>query len=456
MAIGGTTGRRRDRLRMRDRLGAHGPLRSRPELRLDHAARQGRSVNNFDLLRLVGATLVIVAHSLELTHSTGTPVMFLHEPWGEAGVVVFFSVSGFLVARSWAYDPKPLSFAMKRALRLMPALVVSLLLTALVLGPLTTTLSLRAYLEDPGTKAYVIDNSSFQTNVFLPGVFAHTSLKGVVNASLWTLPLELKAYCLVLALGLLGLFGRRRLLMPLLVIFFALLTVGAVRSAIPLGNRVVATMADVQAPPSVVAEARAGVFDEHAQLFAAFAIGASLFALARWVPLRWGVAGALVVAWAAAAATGDARAVPIATAVLLPYVVLLLAYRTSHLVRLPRRLGDYSYGLYIFAFPVQQAVVQWLAPSSGWVTFALATPIVLALAVASWHLVEAPALTLKQRIRQPLERAGAATAAHPLERTALQPDEPAPAPAGEAAAAGAQPPPGADVEGGETVSPRLP
>ena len=373
--------------------------------------------------------------------------MIGHEAVGEIGVLVFFSISGFLVARSWAYDPQPLSFAAKRALRLMPALIVSLLLTAFVLGPLTTTLPLSTYLEEPGTKAYVLNNATFQLTVALPGVFAHTPFPNVVNASLWTLPLEVKAYCLVLALGLLGLFGRRRLLMPVVAIFLALLAVGAVRSAIPLGDHLVAMMDEIQAAPMTVAQTRAGYFQEPARLLAVFAIGASLFTLARWVPLRWGVAGALVAVWGVAVAVGGAGTVPMATALLLPYVVLLLAYRTTHLVRLPRRMGDYSYGLYIFAFPVQQAVLQWFAPSSGWATLALTLPIVLALAVASWHLVEAPELTLKQRVRKPLERAGTAAAAHPLGRTALQPATPGPALGGSVVFA--QPPRGPDVDEGE-------
>ena len=404
-----------------------GRVHSRPELRLDRAIRQGRSHNNFDLLRLIAAMLVIGAHSFELTRPKpeGAPVTFLHEAWGELGVIVFFSISGFLVARSWAYDPQPLSFCVKRALRLMPALVLSLLLTALVLGPLTTTLPLSDYLQHAQTKAYVLHNATFQFDYVLPGVFEQDTYFAAVNGSLWTLPLELKAYCLVLALGVLGvlgLAGRRRLLMPVVAIFLALLTIGSVRSAIPLGDRLVGMMHDIQAPPATMAATRAGVFQEPARMFASFAIGAGLFAVARWIPLRWSVACALAAAWAIIAAVGGAGAVPIATAWLLPYVVLLVGYRTSHLVRLPQRLGDYSYGLYIFAFPVQQAIVLWLAPSSGWVTFALATPITAALAVASWHFVEAPALTLKQRIREPLERAGVAAVAHPLQRAALQPD----------------------------------
>jgi peptidoglycan/LPS O-acetylase OafA/YrhL len=436
-----------------------GRLRRRPELRIDHAALQGRAVNNFDLLRLVAAMLVMVAHSFELTRPKPerAPVTFMHEAWGELGVIVFFAISGFLVARSWAFDPQPLSFTMKRALRLMPALVISLLLTALVIGSLTTTLPLRAYLEDPRTELYVLGNATFQSDFELPGVFAHTPVEFVVNGSLWTLPLELKAYCLVLGLGLLGLLGltgRRRLLMPAVAVFLALLTIGSVRSAIPLGDRLVATMYDIQAPPEVVAQARAGVYQEHARLFASFAIGASLFAVGRWIPLRWAVAGVLAALWAVVAAVGGADAVPIATAWMLPYVVLLLAYRTTHLVRLPQRMGDYSYGIYIIAFPVQQAVLQWLAPSSGWVTLAIAAPIVVALAAASWHVIEVPALTLKQRIRRPLERAGAATAAHPLERAALQPDGP-PTPPLAGVPTFAQPPPRADVEGGGTAPSQL-
>ncbi|HEX4805586.1 MAG TPA: acyltransferase [Conexibacter sp.] len=423
-----------------------GRRRSRPELRLEHAARQGRGLNNFDLLRLVGATLVIVAHSLELTRIRRTPTTVFHEGVGEIGVVVFFAISGFLVARSWAYDPRPLSFAIKRALRLLPALVVSLLLTALVLGPLTTTLPLGTYLQEPGTKAYVLNNATFQLTVTLPGVFAHTPFPNVVNASLWTLPLEVKAYCLVLVLGLLGLFGRRRLLMPVVGVFLALLAVASVRGALPLGDRLVAMMNEIQAPPTVLAQARANAYQELARVLAAFGVGASLFALARWVPLRWTIACALAVAWVILAVASGGSAVPVATALLLPYVVILLAYRTTHLVRMPRRLGDYSYGLYIFAFPVQQAILQWLAPTNGWVTLALTLPLVLALAVASWHFVEAPALTLKQRIWQPLERAGAAAAAHPLGRVSLQPAVPALASAVGDGAVLAQGPRGSDVD----------
>jgi peptidoglycan/LPS O-acetylase OafA/YrhL len=79
-----------------------------------------------------------------------------------------------------------------------------------------------------------------------------------------------------------------------------------------------------------------------------------------------------------------------------PYIVLTVAYRTAGMFHLPRWWGDYSYGIYVYAFPVQQTLIALLAPMSSWLLFALATPLTTALAVASWHAVEKPALRLKR------------------------------------------------------------
>lgn len=391
--------------------------RSSPPVRLDYAADQGRAANNFDVLRLFGAACVLFAHSFVLS---GNPEPFpgrLREDWGSIGVIVFFAISGFLIARSWSYDARPVSFAFKRALRLMPALIVSLLLTALVLGAALTTLPLHDYLENPGTKLFVINNATLQTNYGLPGVFGSNVYPSAVNGSLWTLPLEVKAYCMVLVLGLAGLFTKRRLLMPIVGLIVGLLLIGSIRNAIPYGNRFVAMMVDIQAGPPGIAQAKADAYRLWAEPFAAFAIAATLFSVARWIPLRWSIAAACAAAWFAAVLKGG-NAPPIATAWLAPYIVLIVAYRTSHLFRLPARFGDYSYGLYIYAFPVQQAVSHLLSPSSGWIMFVISTPITLALAVASWHVVEAPALTLKQRLARPLAVASH-EALHPPARTDL-------------------------------------
>ena len=147
-----------------------------------------------------------------------------------------------------------------------------------------------------------------------------------------------------------------------------------------------------------------GAAFEYAQVFAAFFLGAALFTLRRWIPLRWDLVRRRR-RDRRGRCSRDPHSGRIALTWLIPYFVLVLAYRTHDRVSLPSRFGDYSYGIYIYAFPIQQAIVQWIEPDSGWVVLLITAPIVLALAAASWRFVEAPALTLKQRIVPALDRA---------------------------------------------------
>jgi peptidoglycan/LPS O-acetylase OafA/YrhL len=114
--------------------------------RLEEAAEAGRGQNNFDLLRLLAAGCVLLGHSFDLLVRHQPFFKLENVSWGAIGVLVFFCVSGFLVARSWDTGPRVLAFAIKRALRLLPALAVALLLTAFVLGPLVTNLPVPTYL----------------------------------------------------------------------------------------------------------------------------------------------------------------------------------------------------------------------------------------------------------------------------------------------------------------------
>jgi peptidoglycan/LPS O-acetylase OafA/YrhL len=79
------------------------------------------------------------------------------------------------------------------------------------------------------------------------------------------------------------------------------------------------------------------------------------------------------------------------------YASLVIAYAPSLDVPAFRRLGDYSYGIYVFAFPTQQAIASALGPMPPLLLFGLAYPVVFALAFASWHAIEAPALRFKRK-----------------------------------------------------------
>jgi peptidoglycan/LPS O-acetylase OafA/YrhL len=182
--------------------------------------------------------------------------------------------------------------------------------------------------------------------------------------------------------------------------------VDSFRSVAPGADYFVALLRHIPASPEFVEGAEAGTFDTFAQNFAAFAIGAALFSLRRWVTLRWDFAVLAVAGWCCTIALGGS-APAIGAAVVVPYLVLCLAYGTHGLVRLPSRVGDYSYGAYIYAFPVQQTIVFLIYPLGGWLMFLLAMPATLALAIPSWHFIERPALQIKHRLTGTESPAGA-------------------------------------------------
>jgi peptidoglycan/LPS O-acetylase OafA/YrhL len=85
---------------------------------------------------------------------------------------------------------------------------------------------------------------------------------------------------------------------------------------------------------------------------------------------------------------------------LLAYLVLVAAYHPWLSWPAFNRIGDYSYGVYVYAFPIQQTLVERIPLIEPLPLFALALPATLAVAALSWHFVEAPALGLKSRFRQ--------------------------------------------------------
>jgi len=83
-------------------------------------------------------------------------------------------------------------------------------------------------------------------------------------------------------------------------------------------------------------------------------------------------------------------------ALMLGYAVFWLAYVPRGRLLIYNRLGDYSYGIYIYAFPLQGAVIWFFGPMTPGMNIAISLPITLLFAVLSWHLVEAPALRLQR------------------------------------------------------------
>jgi peptidoglycan/LPS O-acetylase OafA/YrhL len=324
--------------------------------------RAGGRDNAFDALRLLGATLVLISHSFALV-GLAEPHLG-HSSFGAVGVEVFFAISGFLITASWLSEPRLRPFLVKRALRILPALFVTVLASAFLLGPLVSDVSLVSYFSSVGPEKYVVQNmgavisasTAMNVGYVLPGVFGGHPVDAV-NGSLWTLPIEVRAYYLVIALGFMTVL-RRWLWVPVTA-GLAFLFVGGTETTL---------------------------------LLVLFFFSALLYLHRDRVPLHRGLALAALVLWIVGASIWGFGAL---ICVGIPYLVLYAAYRAPAAVRALTRRGDVSYGLYLLAFPVQQVVVH-LAPGIGpYAMIAISFPLTYLLATLSWHLVERPALRLK-------------------------------------------------------------
>lgn len=350
--------------------------------------------NNFDDLRLAAASMVVLGHAYVLTGRPGDEPLAAHTGiggFGELGVSVFFVISGFLVTMSYERLKDLRAFLANRCLRILPGLAGALVLTALVLGPLVTSLPGSAYFTRPQTWLYVLRNLALYPVTYrLPGVFEHNPYPDAVNGSLWTLRLEFSFYLAVPVLARLNLLNRRGLTA---VAFVALVLWWAVLAAGP------------RLPPVAILATRN---------FYLFAAGAALYAWRDAPVLRrpWPTAAA---ALAFLAVLGQPAAGAWLGPAILPLLTIGIALRPVPGLRAAARFGDFSYGIYIYAFPVEQVLAQMRGPGQlPPLLFALmALGCTAPLAILSWTMVERPALGLKRRFGG----ASAETPAAPVELT---------------------------------------
>ena len=339
---------------------------------------QGRD-NNFNLIRIMAALAVLVTHSFALAIGTGAAEPFrdsLGMTMGTIAVDIFFVTSGFLVTGSLLTRHSALEFLWARTLRVFPALLVMLLLTVFGLGPLVTSWPLSAYLTDAGTYGYLLKCATLVSGVQynLPGVFADNPFKSAVNGSLWSLPYEIRMYAIVVMVWL---------------VFRRIQRVGGRAFSIAIVSAALA------AGLFVLARHIDGLpADQFVTLFFMFFSGAACFLLKGHIPLSPGYFCFCAMALLSSALVSP-RAFFVVYLLTIAYSVLYLAYIPSGSVRIYNRVGDYSYGVYIYAFPVQQSVAALIPGVSVLLLFLISACITLSLAVLSWHLIERRALAFK-------------------------------------------------------------
>jgi peptidoglycan/LPS O-acetylase OafA/YrhL len=350
----------------------------------DRDFREAEHYPVFDVMRIVAGLMVIYSHSFVLV---GRPEPLIDSlgsydvTVGHAGVAVFFVLSGWLITRSWVLQPSAMPYMMKRFVRIWPAYTLVVVVAALLVGPLVTDLALLEYLSDKQTWVYIGRTLIMSPVEFdLPGVFTDQP-SAAVNGSLWTLPYEVFAYLALLGMGAIGLLGRRLLVVVLTGLFL-------------VGVRL--TIQDRSIDFDVAANginALAAV-----NLGAWFLLGSCLYLLRDRLRWTWVVAAGVAAVGGVGVVRGESLLVLPATA----YLLIYLGSRPWSFVDVIRRPGDPSYGIYLFAFPVQQILV-WsgIVGNSPWALLSLASPLAILLGYLSWRIVEKPAMqTMRGRIRR--------------------------------------------------------
>jgi peptidoglycan/LPS O-acetylase OafA/YrhL len=325
--------------------------------------------DNYLLLRHVAAVLLIYSHSYALApgangaHDVVASVLPGFDG-GRVAVLLFFAISGFLVTSSYLARPQWWRFVWARVLRIYPAYVTCLALTVLITGVGFTTWSWREYFQAPATWSYLLHNFGLTgLHYTLPGAYPASAYPGVVNGSLWSLALEVRLYLYLAVLAGAGLLRWHR-----------------------IAALAIATFIIIELP--LWSHWPVDGDGKHA-LILVFAATAAAACIANYFPVATRILLLLIgVTWLS-------RAQPFAyglTIACITYFSFWFAYRVPFVaLRIP---GDYSYGLFLYGFPVQQMLIEGDPAITPWQLTLVALLLVLLFAMLSWHLIEARALSL--------------------------------------------------------------
>lgn len=330
--------------------------------------------NNFNLLRFLAALMVLFGHSYALSNS------HIPHEWlfGHVAVDIFFIISGYLVTASLFTRKSLWVFVQNRFLRIFPGLFVAMIFNVFIIGVLYTDISILEYLKSTEIYHYIYANTTLLLDpiqMILPGVFTTNPHPNTVNGSLWTLPWEIAMYLLLFIIGIYAIIEKPILSFNIAKKLFLLISIiGMLVFGYYLYNHL-----DVN---------NSGV-----RFVAIFFTGGALWIYRKYILLSHRIFfGMLFLIYFSFSSSYFL----IIYSLLIGYIVLYIAYVPKGTIRAFNKLGDYSYGMYIYAFPIQQAYVASFPEIKGLILFLLSSVTTLFLSVLSWHFIEKPALSFKK------------------------------------------------------------
>ena len=341
--------------------------------------------NNFDGIRIIAASMVIIGHAYVLTGKPLAPVIGQNVVHGFA-IEIFFAISGYLVVKSFAYDPNFGRFLAKRALRIFPALIAVTVITACILGPLVTTLSLTEYFADPLFEGY-FKSIILKIRYYLPGVFENNIYPKAVNSSLWSLPVEFFMYLSVMLTGAVSLAALRKHRIAFEVLW-TVFTLGLIVAFIGVIQMEVWDLS---------VRFFKFFYVPHALTVAPFfGVGGMVFIVERYTTRQIPVV--VLIAAAVLLQVYHSPTLKILSFIFIPIIIIRVGQASWPVLRDLGRWGDLSYGTYLYGFPVAQVLsMYYLTTLPLFAHIVLALLISYVLAFGSWHLVEKRALRLKPK-----------------------------------------------------------
>lgn len=323
--------------------------------------------NNFNLLRFVLASLVIVAHAPELQDGNRSNEIltriFGTISFGELSVDSFFVLSGYLIVKSWQERPDVATFLLSRILRIYPGFIIASLLCALVVGPIY---GFASYFQNFDSIGFSIGLARLHL-AGTPEVFSNTP-SPVLNGAIWSIAIEFECYLFVLVCGLAGVFKKPRIWILLFLIC----------TAIHIANRT--GVLNTQ-------------FDLHIRCIMAFTAGGGFYLYRKLIVWRGGVACISLMLFAVFLCVRP-LAEP-AVCIFLGYAILYYSMKGTSFLEF-NNYPDISYGVYLYAWPINK-IILWHFPMIN-VYLAIVVIFVLSIffGMMSSSLVESPFLKLKK------------------------------------------------------------
>jgi len=334
-------------------------------------------INNFDFLRLLFAYFIIISHSYPLSGSTDTE--WLSEitkgqiDFAFIGLKGFFSISGYLIFQSLERSKGFIDYYWKRILRLFPALFVVLLLTVL-LAPLVYENTI-PYLSNKNVWTYIPNNIFLYTIQFgITGVFENIPFKSAINGSLWSIPYEFTLYIIISSFIFLKKFPQIK--KALLILLFTFLAVGNIffyaelsRYFLFVSSGYLLDLGIYFIAGSLLASINIESYTYKNHLFLVSVI-------------------VLIVSIATNSFTYSKYFI-------LPICIIIGGIMSTPVInKIGSTIGDLSYGIYIYSFPIQQTLVYYFKFSA--LELMLPTLFIASFfAYFSWHWIEKRALLLK-------------------------------------------------------------